>query len=131
MKLIHAGELVACGDTKRWTEGVIKEYIPHNHYGSYVRPYLELVKILVILFLVLMLYFSIPKVPDNLLTTSTNAIQVPKQGQLKLLLPTYEILEIPNRTILFFDDFEKYKTDHTMNQQNGWFPIWGWSGKIV
>ncbi|KUH33189.1 hypothetical protein APY94_06630 [Thermococcus celericrescens] len=129
VKLIHADELVASGDKKREAEEVvIEEYLPHNDYGSYVSPYLELAKISVILFLVLVLYFSMPKVPDNLIT-STNTTQVPEQEQLKLLLPTYEILEIPNRTVLFFDNFEKYETDYTMGQQNGWFPIWGWSGK--
>ncbi|HIH73038.1 MAG: Uncharacterized protein XD43_1198 [Thermococcales archaeon 44_46] len=52
-----------------------------------------------------------------------------KNTPLLIELPAMSIPEIQNKTVLFFDDFENYKAGSLMGQQNGWFPVWGWSGR--
>ncbi len=66
--------------------------------------------------------------PSPVIPTQSTPKQTKIQEPLTIVLPAMDIPQIQNTTVIFSDDFEEYRIGN-MGQQNGWFLIWGWSGK--
>lgn len=90
-----------------------------------------LISVLVVLIFIAAVYFDLRlDFGPTDANMNVDKIGITEQERIEMVLPAMIVPEIQNKTVLFFDDFERYKIGYTMGQQNGWFPIGGWYGKV-